>query len=142
MTTRRAKIFGASAAVIALLAVSLWWFPRSSFFAWDAPPPGTLVAERVAPDSGLVARVRAGATKGQYVLELETTTGGELVASDTITAPVGYHEHRITLRWVTDSARAIATIDHDFGEGNLEFSLASVRPKPPNKRLKLAVRVD
>jgi len=125
MTTRRAKILGASAAGLALLlAVGYWWFPRFNFFAWDAPPPGTLVAEKVAPDSGLVARVRAGPTKGEYLFELRKTHGGELVASETMTAPVGYHQHLITLRWVTGSARAIATIDHDFGDGNLEFSLA------------------
>ena len=125
MTTRRAKIRGASAAALALLlAAGLWWFPRFNFFVWDAPPPGTLVAEKVAPDSGLVARVRAGPAKGEYLFELRRTDGGEVVASETITAPVGYHEHRITLRWVTGRARAIATIDHDFGEGNSEFSLA------------------
>ena len=125
MTARRAKILGASAAALALLvAVGLWWFLRFDFFAWDARPPGTLVAEKVAPDSALVARVRAGRTKGEYLFELRRTDGGELVSSETITAPVGYHEHLITLRWVTGGARAIATIDHDFGEGNLEFSLA------------------
>ena len=125
MATRRAKILGVSAGAVALLlALGLWWFSRLDFFAWDAPPPGTLVAETVAPDGELVARVRAGAMKGQYLFELRRTDGGELVASETITAPVGYHKHLITLRWVTGTARAIATIDHDFGEGNLEFSLA------------------
>src|SRR6059036_2170974 len=105
MTTRRAKILGASAAGLALLlAVGYWWFPRFNFFAWEAPPPGTLVAEKVAPDSGLVARVRAGTRKGQYVFELRRTHGNELVASETISAPIGYHAHRITLRWGQGSA--------------------------------------
>ena|SRR2546425_3691983 len=125
MVARRVKIVGVSAGAVALLlAVSLWWFPRLDFFAWDAPPPGTLVAERLAPDSGLVATVRAGPTKGEYLFELRRTIGGELVARETISAPVGYHEHRISLRWLAGGARVIATIDHDFGEGNLEFSLA------------------
>jgi len=123
MTTRRAKVLGVSAGALALSVVlAFWWFPRFDFFAWDAPPPGA-IAEKVAPDSELLARVRAGAMKGQYIFELRRTHGGDLVASESIAAPVGYHGHRITLRWVMGSARAIATIDHDFGEGNLEFSL-------------------
>ena len=124
MTTRRAKVLGMAAGAVALLALGFWWFPRFDFFTWDAPPPGAIVAEKVAPDSGLLATVRAGATKGQYLFELRRTRGGELVASETIAAPVGYHRHLVTLRWVTGGARAIATIDHDFGEGNLDFSLA------------------
>jgi|SRR6266853_2502289 len=130
MVTRRAKVLGVFAGALALLvAVGLWWSSHLNFFAWDAPPPGSIVAETMAPDSGLVATVRAGLIKGEYLFELRRTNGGQLVASETISAPIGYHPHRITLRWLPGEARVIATIDHDFGDGNLEFPLA---PKPPN----------
>jgi hypothetical protein len=130
MVTRRAKVVGVAAGALALLlAVGLWWSSRLDFFAWDAPRPGSIVAETMAPDSGLVATVKAGLTKGEYLFELRRTDGGELVASERISAPVGYHPHRITLRWLAGGARVVATIDHDFGDGNLEFPLA---PKPPN----------
>lgn len=125
MNTRGAKVVGVAAGVLVLLvAVGLWWSSRLDSFGWDAPPPGSVVAERLAPDSGLVARVRAGTTKGHYVFELRRTQGDELVASRTISAPVGYHAQLITVRWGEGSARAIAIIDHDFGAGNLEFALA------------------
>src|SRR5882724_1236278 len=96
MTTRRAKILGASAAALALLvAVGLWWFLRFDFFAWDARPPGTLVAEKVAPDGALGDGRRSR-----------------------------HRDHRSRLR-----RRQLRV---------LPCSLASARPKPPNKRLKLS----
>src|SRR3989442_15994233 len=111
MVARRVKIVGVSAGAVALLlAVSLWWFPRLDFFAWDAPPPGTLVAERLAPDSGLVATVRAGPTKGEYLFELRRTIGGGLVARETISVRVGYHLYRTSLPWRACGSRVCDTL--------------------------------
>jgi len=118
------KVMGAAIGVlVVVLAGALWWSHDFSF-GWNAPPPGTVLAQSLAPDSALIARVRAGTTKGQYVFELRRPHADGPVVSKVISAPVGYHKHIVSLRWGPGSSRAIATIDHDFGVGNLEFALA------------------
>ena len=124
MATKRVKVVLVSALGLALLlAMCVWLLTPRDIFTWDAPPRGTVVAESVSPDRALVARVIAGAGKGQYVFELRRAQGGELMASEAIAAPVGYHQHIVKVRWVNGSARAVATVDHDFGENNLDFQL-------------------
>ena len=46
-----------------------------------------------------------------------------ILEKKTISAPIGYHEHSVSLIWSNDGQTVTATIDHDFGEGNKVFNL-------------------
>ncbi len=90
---------------------------------WESPIPGAVMAERTSPDSSLLARVIAAKSKGTYTLEVHDVRTGDVLAERTITAPVGYHAHIVTLAWSEDGRLVTATIDHDFGDDNRVFDL-------------------
>jgi hypothetical protein len=112
-------------ATLALLgALAFVWLDRSfSFFKWDPPRPGTVVAESESPNRNVAATVRAATPGGHYVFELRTRQTGQVIATRDIAAPVGYHPHIVTLEWDSEGKRAVAIIDHDFGDNNLRFAL-------------------
>jgi hypothetical protein len=89
--------------------------------AW--PDPGTVVATAVAPDGAAKAMLTSGKDRGHYQFEIRNPESGDTLARTTISAPLGYHEHVVSLHWA-GNRRAVATIDRDFGEDNLRFSLS------------------
>src|SRR5690349_23670934 len=105
------------------LSICVYSWINFNFFAWNALAPGTQIVESVSPDHKLVARVTAGDKKGEYLLEIKQLNGKQGIASKKFSAPIGYHEHLITLRWEKQSKRVVAVIDHDFGDGKLEVPL-------------------
>jgi hypothetical protein len=123
MTNRR--FITIAVATLALLgALAIVWLDRSfSFFKWDPPAPGTVVAESESPDRNVAATVRATTPGGHYVFELRTRQTGQVIATRDIAAPVGYHPHIVTLEWDSKGKRAVAIIDHDFGDNNLRFTI-------------------
>jgi hypothetical protein len=86
------------------------------------------MAERSSPDKYLMARVIAAETQGTYILEVRDVRKGNVLAEQTIAAPVGYHAHIASLRWSEDSRIVTAIIDHDFGEDIRVFELRTERP--------------
>ena len=90
---------------------------------WEPPLLGSVMAERSSPDKSLFARVTAAEVQGTYTLEVRDARNGDVLAERTILAPVGYHEHIVSLTWSADSRIVTATIDHDFGENNRGFDL-------------------
>jgi hypothetical protein len=90
---------------------------------WEAPTPGSVMAERLSPDNSLLARVAATEIKGTYALEVRNGREGTVFAKRIISAPVGYHPHVVSLTWRADSRIVTATIDHDFGDDNRVFEL-------------------
>ena len=110
--------------LVVLGALAFLWFDRSlSFFKWDPPAPGTVVAESESPDRHVAATVRAATPAGHYVFELRRRQTGQVIATREIAAPVGYHAHIVTLAWDSGGKRAVAIIDYDFGDNNLRFAL-------------------
>lgn len=95
---------------------------------WEPPLPGSVMAERSSPDTYLMARVIAAETQGTYILEVRDVRKGNVLAKQTIAAPVGYHAHIASLRWSEDSRIVTAIIDHDFGEDIRVFELRTERP--------------
>jgi hypothetical protein len=124
MSVRRPKAIALATAVV-LLGAAAWDCSRTGPFEWSAPVAGTVVAESTAPGGALRARVKAGEKKGEYLFEL-VRRRGQVIATKKISAPIGYHEQRVSLRWSRND-EAIAVIDHDFGDGNVEFSLSPSR---------------
>jgi hypothetical protein len=94
---------------------------------WEPPVSGSVMAERLSPDNSLLARVIAAKTKGTYTFEVQDIRTGDVSAERTITAPVGYHAHIVTLAWSEDGRFVTATIDHDFGDDNRVFELPGER---------------
>jgi len=92
-------------------------------FSWKPALPGAVLSERMSPDSQLIASVVGGDSAGRYTFSLRSTRTGVVIARHQLVAPVGYHAHRVQLEWSRDGSRAIATIDHDFGEKNVQDSL-------------------
>ena len=114
----------AVATFVILAALAFVWLDRSfSFFKWDPAAPGTVVAESESPDRNVAATVRAATPGGHYVFELRTRQTDQVIATREIAAPVGYHPHIVTLQWDSGGKRAVAIIDHDFGDNNLRFAL-------------------
>ena len=66
-------------------------------------------------------------SKGTYTLKVQHVGKDDVIAERTSAAPVGYHEHIISLTWSEDSRTVTATIDHDFGENNKVFNLHTDR---------------
>src|SRR2546422_6782113 len=95
--------------------------PRSTLF-----PYTTLFRS---PDSELLARVRAGAMKGQYIFELRRTHGGDLVASESIAAPVGYHGHRIPNRRRDGLARDRKSTRLNSSHGYISYAVFCLKKK-------------
>jgi hypothetical protein len=90
---------------------------------WKPPIPGSVMAKRSSPDNSLLARVIAAEAKGTYTFEVRDIRKGNVLAERTIAAPVGYHEHIVSLMWSEDNRIVTATIVHDFGDDNRVFDL-------------------
>ncbi|NIR59240.1 MAG: hypothetical protein GWO02_06820 [Gammaproteobacteria bacterium] len=123
------KIFLSAVAfgVIAVAVTTAWLISDIvdwDLWDWEAPAPGSIVAQSIAPGKGNVASVIAMHRKGHYRFVLSDTRSGNIIAEKQIFAPIGYHAHIVTLRWGPRASRAIAVIDHDFGKGNLKFTLS------------------
>jgi hypothetical protein len=122
----RTLIIGSVVVVLAVVLGAPLVLNHLDFFAWDPPRQGTIVAERPSPDGVYTARVTAADSAGHYVFTLRHD--GDVVVSREISAPVGYHSQIVRVDWAPDGSRAIATIDHDFGDNNIRVAL--VRPSP------------
>ena len=92
-------------------------------FSWKPPDPGSVIAELSSPDKSLSARVIATEVQGTYVFEVRSINKNNILAEQSISAPIGYHEHRVSLTWNRDGQTVLATIDHDFGDGNKVFKI-------------------
>ena len=84
------------------------------------------MAELTNPDKSLSARVIATEVQGTYILEVRKIPNENILAEQTVSAPIGYHAHIVSLRWSEDGRVVSATIDHDFGESNKVFDLRIV----------------
>jgi hypothetical protein len=84
------------------------------------------MAELTNPDKSLSARVIATEVQGTYIFEVRKIRNENILAEQSISAPIGYHAHIVSLRWTEDGRIVSATIDHDFGEGNKVFDLRIV----------------
>jgi|SRR5882762_10365207 len=124
MTIRRPLLIGAAGLALLLAGLAVLWLRGDSrWFDWDPPAPGTIVAQSATPDSAFVATVRAADSIGHYTFEIRKRGSDAAVARREIVAPVGYHPQRVTVEWEANGHRAVAVIDHDFGDNPLRFSL-------------------
>ena len=81
------------------------------------------MAELSNPEKSLSARVIATKVQGAYIFEVRSIKKDRVLEKKTISAPIGYHEHSVTLTWSNDGQTIAAAIDHDFGEDNKVFNL-------------------
>ena len=93
---------------------------------WEPSSPGSVLAELTNPDKSFSARVIATEVQGTYILEVRKIRNENILAERTISAPIGYHAHIVSLKWSEDGRIVSATIDHDFGEGHRVFDLSIV----------------
>jgi hypothetical protein len=89
--------------------------------AW--PEPGTVVAMASSPDRAAEAVLISNFERGHYHFEIRDSGSGDVLARTAISAPLGYHEHAVSIYWA-DTRRAEMIIDHDFGDNNLRFNLS------------------
>jgi len=87
--------------------------------SWKALPAGTEIAKKMSPNSLYSASVFAGELKGEYMVHINEAATGILVSNSQISAPIGYHQHLITLIWEPSGKSIDVKIDHDFGERNV-----------------------
>ena len=104
-----------------LACVLLGCFDVMSEPTW--PHSGAIVTKALAPDQAAEAVLTASKERGRYLFEIRESESGDTLAQIEISAPLGYHEHVISLHW-PETRRAEATIDHDFGDSNLKFTLS------------------
>ena len=79
--------------------------------------------DALAPDQAAEAVLIASKERGRYLFEIREPDSGDTLAQIEISTPLGYHEHIIHLHW-PETRRAEATIDYDFGDNNLKFTLS------------------
>ena len=94
--------------------------------SWKPPEPGTVMAELTNSDKSATARVIATNVQGSYIFEIRGSHKGEIIANQIISAPVGYHEHNVSITWNDGSCIFSCIIDHDFGEGNEVFEIRTI----------------
>jgi hypothetical protein len=94
--------------------------------SWNPPKPGTVMAVLTNPDKSMTARIIATDVQGSYIFEIRRTHRGTIIAEQTISAPVGYHEHIVSITWNDDGQVFSVTIDHDFGEDNRVFNISTM----------------
>jgi hypothetical protein len=105
----------------ALAFILLGCFDSSFEPVW--PNSGTIVAKAVAPAEDVVAMLISKKERGHYWFEIRESGSGVSLARTAISAPIGYHQHVVSIQWV-DSRRAEATIDRDFGDHNIKIALS------------------
>lgn len=115
------RFFLAVTTTTALAFMLLGCFDSTFELVW--PNPGTTVATAVAPDETVVAMLISKKESGHYQFEIHDTRPGDTLARTAISAPIGYHEHVVSIHWV-DGRRAEATIDRDFGDNIIQFTLS------------------
>jgi hypothetical protein len=111
----------ASVLVSALALTLLACFTVTSEPSW--PDPGTIVAVALSPDEAAQAVLISSNERGLYDFEIRDSGSGGTLARTTISAPLGYHEHLVSIHWA-GTRRAEAIIDYDFGDNNLQFTLS------------------
>ncbi len=74
-------------------------------------------------EKSLSALIIATEAQGIYIFEVRTIEKENVIKKKTISAPIGYHRHSMSLKWSDDGQTVTATIDHDFGEGNKVFKI-------------------
>ena len=94
---------------------------------WEAPEPGTVMAALTISDRTLTARVVATEIQGAYIFEIREGVKGRVLEERTISVPVGYHPHVVSITWNEGKRTVIATIDHDFGDNNALFILHAAK---------------
>ena len=81
------------------------------------------MAMAASPDEAAEAVLISANDRGHYHFEIRDSGSGDALARTAISAPLGYHEHVASIHWA-DTRRAEVTIDHDFGDNNLQSSLS------------------
>ena len=104
-----------------LACLLLGCFDAMSRPTW--PPSGTIVIKALAPDQASEAVLIASKERGRYLFEIRDSKAADILAQIEISAPLSYHEHIVYLHWPA-TRRAEATIDYDFGDNNLKFTLS------------------
>ncbi len=81
------------------------------------------MAELSNSEKSLSALIIATKVQGTYNFEVRTFEKQKVLERKSVSAPIGYHEHNISLKWSDDGKTVTATIDHDFGEGNKVYKI-------------------
>ena len=87
------------------------------------PDAGTIVARAVSPDEAAVAMLVSKQERGAYQFEICDSKSDDVLAQREISLTIGYHVHVVSIDWV-DSRHVEATIDRDFGDNNIQFTLS------------------
>ena len=115
------RFFTAVTSVTVLAYMLLGCFDSTFEPVW--PDAGTIVASAVAPDEAAVAMLITKKNRGTYQFEIRDSESGDQLSQREISAPIGYHEHVVSIGWI-DSRHVEATIDRDFGDNNIQFTLS------------------
>ncbi|WP_027362394.1 hypothetical protein [Desulfospira joergensenii] len=90
--------------------------------SWHGAEPGSIMVELPNQAGTFTAKIIASEKPGTYTFKILDLKTKDVLATETISAPVGYHEHIATLIW-EDNQNVTAEIDHDFGESKKIFKL-------------------
>jgi len=116
------RFHAGSAAATALAFALIGCFDGTFEPAW--PDDGTVMATAFSPDQVAEAMLISATQRGHYRFEIRDSESGATLAQTAISAPLGYHEHIVSIRWAPDSRHSQATIDYDFGDNSLQFGLS------------------
>jgi hypothetical protein len=83
--------------------------------------PKTVVVEESSPNGELKAFILREDSSNAYYFAIQRNSGSRMIVDADFMPKAGYHHPIFTLSWNKGSDEVSLTIDHDFGESNLEY---------------------
>jgi hypothetical protein len=83
--------------------------------------PSTIVVEQGSSDGLYTAQILYESLSKAFFFAIEKKDGSRLIVDNSFVPSAGYHEPIFEMSWDKSNENVFITVDHDFGEGNLEF---------------------
>lgn len=118
-----ALLVGVTTPFILIVGMFIYSAFHEPWFVPEVPAAGVVVAEQESSDGDFLSQVIATDERGVYRFIVFNILTEQAINEKTISVPVSYHAHGVSIEWNQKTNEVIATIDHDYGEGNIDISL-------------------
>jgi len=95
-----ALLFGVTAPFILTIGMFLYSAIQRPWFVPEVPGAGVVVAELEFSDGDFLSKVIATDERGVYQFVVLYTSTEQTINEKTISVPVSYHAHGVSIRWI------------------------------------------